>query len=234
MFNINIIAEPGLQKDFPEESLSFVREKSNINESTSNAETKEPKKNINNLIYYVYAWSILVIMIFSMLAISLNTKAFSPNFVLNQVIDLIIESEYKNELNLAEAQFNYDNVRVTLSSNQLQPLQDFTLGFRKEDKIPFKLYQKNNFSYVSLNFPWLSDKLGGSLKQLHQLASKTVFSNKIIINESGKNFELRGRSSDIISYLLQMAESGAIQKFIFSISHLESGEFYLKITTDQV
>jgi hypothetical protein len=74
---------------------------------------------------------------------------------------------------------------------------------------------------------------GGSLKQLHQLATKTVFSNKIIINETGKNFELRGRSSDIISYLLQMAESGAIQNFIFSVYHLDSGQFYLKITTDQ-
>jgi hypothetical protein len=149
------------------------------------------------------------------------------------VIDLIIESEYVNELHLSEAKFRVDNVKVTISSSDLMPLQNFTLGYRKEDKIPYELFQKNRFNYVSLNFPWKGNKKGGTLKQLRQLASNTVFSNKIIISESDNIFELRGRSSDIISYLLQMAKSGAIQNFIFSVYHLDSGQFFLKIKTDQ-
>ena len=233
MFNINIIAEPGIQKDFPQESLSFIKEKKDIDRLSSVYNSSDSKK-MKWPIYFVYAWSILVITIFLILGMNFNANKFSPNFVLNQVIDLIIESEYMKELNLLEAQFSSDNVKVTMSSDRLQPLQDFTLRFRREDEIPYELFQKNKFNYVSLNFPWMTYRQDGSLKQLHQLATKTVFSNKIIINETGKSFELRGRSSDIISYLLQMAESGAIQNFIFSVYHLDSGQFYLKITTDQV
>ena len=232
MFNINIIAEPGIQKDFPQESLSFIKEKKDI-DRLSSVYSSSDSKNMKWPIYFVYAWSILVITIFLILGMDLNANKFSPNFVLNQVIDLIIESEYMKELHLSEAQFSSDNVKVTMSSDRLQSLQNFTLGFRKEDGIPYELFQKNNFSYVSLNFPWMTFRESGSLKQLHQLATKTVFSNKIIINETGKDFELRGRSSDIISYLLQMAESGAIQHFTFSVYHLDSGQFYLKITTDR-
>lgn len=233
MFNINIIAEPGMQKDFPQESLSFIRAKNDLDKLSPIDSAAGSNNSMNWAQYFVYAWSILVITIFLILGINLNTNQFSPNFVLNQVIDLIIESEYMKELHLSEAQFSSNKIKVTISSNQLQPLQDFTLRFRKEDEIPYELYRKNKFNYVSLNFPWMADREGGSLKQLHQLATKTVFSNKIIINETGENFELRGRSSDIISYLLQMAESGAIQNFIFSVYHLDSGQFYLKITTDQ-
>jgi len=108
------------------------------------------------------------------------------------------------------------------------------LGYRKEDKIPYEIFRKNEINYVSLNFPWQGNKKGGSLETLKSLATKTVFSNKISINTSGNNFELHGRSSDIISYLLQMADNGLIQKFILSVYHLESGQFYLKIKANQV
>ena len=55
------------------------------------------------------------------------------------------------------------------------------------------------------------------------------FVNDISINYTNSQFELQGRSSDIISFLLQMAENGLIQQFILSIQHLESGRIYLKI-----
>ena len=141
MFNINIIAEPGIQKDFPQESLSFIKEKKDIDRLSSVYNSSDSKK-MKWPIYFVYAWSILVITIFLILGMNFNANKFSPNFVLNQVIDLIIESEYMKELHLSEAQFSSDNVKVTISSDQLQPLQNFTLGFRREDKIPYELFQK--------------------------------------------------------------------------------------------
>jgi len=116
----------------------------------------------------------------------------------------------------------------------LSALQNFTLGYRKEDNIPYEIFRKNDINYVSLNFPWEGNKKGGSLETLKALATKTVFSNKISIKFTDNNFELRGRSSDIISYLLQMADNGLIQKFTLSVYHLESGQFYLKVQANQV
>ena len=88
-------------------------------------------------------------------------------------------------------------------------------------------------SYVSLNFPWEGSKKGGDMEVLKSLAAKTVFSNKISINYTDHYFELQGRSSDIISYLLQMAETGLIQKFTLSVLHLESGRFFLKVQVNE-
>ena len=50
-----------------------------------------------------------------------------------------------------------------------------------------------------------------------------------MVTFTDNEFGLQGRSSDIISYLLQMADNQLIQKFILSVHHLESGRFYLKV-----
>ena len=149
--------------------------------------------------------------------------------VLNQVIDLIVESGYMKDLQLADAYFESDNVRVTISAGELSSLHNFTRGYRKEDKIPYEIFRRNETNYVSLKFPWEGDKNGGDIKALKSLLAKTVFSNKININFTDNEFELHGRSTDIISYLLQMADNGLIQKFTLSVHHLESGRFYLKV-----
>ena len=87
---------------------------------------------------------------------------------------------------------------------------------------------------MSLNFPWEGDKTGGNIEALKTLADKTIFSNKISSSFSENEFELQGKSSDIISYLLQMADNGFIQKFTLLVLHLESGGFYLKVRINEI
>ena len=77
--------------------------------------------------------------------------------------------------------------------------------------------EKNKINYMTLNFPWEGDKKAGDIETLKTLAEKTVFSNKISISFTDNEFELHGRSSDIISYLLQLADNGLIHEFILSI-----------------
>ena len=183
----------------------------------------------------IYAWAVSVIIIIGSTGMFMNPEPkISPDMVLNQVVDLIIESGYFKDLQLSEAHFNSDYVKVTIAAGELSSLQNFTLGYRIEDNIPYEIFRKDEINYVSLNFPWEGNKKGGSIETLKSLATKTVFSNKISINSSGNNFELYGLPSDIISYLLQMADNGLIQKFTLSVYHLESGQFYLKVQTNQV
>lgn len=234
MFSPNFIAEPGIQKKTSEESWSFLQNKEELIVEEPPAEPTEKIQNTKAKIA-IYTWAACVLLVIAWAGLFMNPKPnISPDMVLNQVVDLIIESGYMKELQLAEAHFNSDYVQVTITANELSALQNFTLGYRKEDNIPYELFRKNNINYVSLNFPWVGNKKGGSLETLKALATKTVFSNKISINFSGNNFELHGRSSDIISYLLQMADNGLIQKFTLSVFHLESGQFYLKVQANQV
>jgi len=234
MFNPNFIAEPGIQKETSDACWSYLQKKVEVISEEPVKKTVEKNKNTKAKLA-IYAWAVSVIIIIASTGIFMNPEPkISPDMVLNQVVDLIIESGYFKDLKLSEAHFNSDYVKVTIAAEELSSLQNFTLGYRIEDNIPYEIFRKDEINYVSLNFPWEGNKKGGSIETLKSLATKTVFSNISYINSSGNNFELYGRSSDIISYLLQMADNGLIQKFTLSVYHLESGRFYLKVQTNQV
>ncbi|MDP6133132.1 MAG: hypothetical protein QF856_00885 [Candidatus Marinimicrobia bacterium] len=234
MFNPNFIAEPGIQKETSDACWSYLQKKVEVISEEPVKKTVEKNKNTKAKLA-IYAWAVSVIIIIASTGIFMNPEPkISPDMVLNQVVDLIIESGYFKDLKLSEAHFNSDYVKVTIAAEELSSLQNFTLGYRIEDNIPYEIFRKDEINYVSLNFPWEGNKKGGSIETLKSLATKTVFSNISYINSSGNNFELYGRSSDIISYLLQMADNGLIQKFTLSVYHLESGGFYLKVQTNQV
>ena len=234
MFDINFISEPGIQIENSDASWSFLhKRKSNEKETLQKTAITEIKTINSNWNYYTYAMYALLLIVGLILYFK-PRSTINPDIVLNQVVDLIIESGYMKDIQLVEAHFMHRSVIVTITANQLTSIQNFTQGYRREDNIPFEIFQKNNMNFVSLNFPWEGGKKGGDMKILQSLAAKTVFSNKISINYTNNQFELQGRSSDIISYLLQMADSGLIQKFTFSVLYLESGRFYLKAQVLQV
>ena len=229
MFDLNFISKPGIQVESSEASWSFLQKSiAPKTESATKPSVVGLKKSGANWKYYKIAASAIIIIAVIGLLVNSQPKV-SEDMVLNQVIDFIVESDYMKDLQLAEVHFNTDLVTVTITATELDFLQDFILGYQKEDKISYEIFQKNKLNYVSLNFLWEGDKKGGDIASLKTLADKTVFSNKISISFTDNEFELQGRSSDIISYLLQMADNGLIQKFTLSVLHLESGKFNLKV-----
>ena len=229
MFDLNFIAEPGIQAESSEASWSFLP-KSTVPETESapkSSVVESEKSGVNWKYYNIVASAIIIIAVIGLLVNS--QPKVSEDMVLNQVIDFIVESDHMKDLQLAEVHFNTDLVTVTITATELDFLQDFILGNQKEDKISYEIFQKNKLNYVSLNFLWEGAEKGGDIASLKTLADKTVFSNKISISFTDNAFELQGRSSDIISYLLQMADNGLIQKFTLSVLHLESCRFYLKV-----
>ena len=228
MFDLNFIAEPGIQAESSEVSWSFLQKSTEPEtESVSKASVVGSKKSGANWKYYKIASAIIIIAVIGLLVNS--QPKVSHDMVLNQVIDFVVESDYMKDLQLAEVHFKPDLVTVTITATELDFLQNFILGYQKEDKISYEIFQKNKLNYVRLNFLWEGDKKGGDIASLKTLADKTVFSNNISISITDNEFELQGLSSDIISYLLQMADNGLIQKFTLSVLHLESGRFNLKV-----
>jgi len=234
MFNLNFISESGLQKKISDASWSYLH-KRNESDSDDQAYTQNVKKSFtikNSLKYYIIAFSILSFFVFVEI-MNIYYSNVKPDMILNQVIDIIVESGYIKDLQLYEANFSSDKVQVLIRSRDYESVQKLTQGYHLENEIPYEMFQKGNYSYLSLLLPWEGKKRGGDLKTLQSLATKTVFSNKITITSTENEFQIFGRSSDIISYLLQMADTDQIQKFSFSVYHLETGEFNLKIKLDQ-
>ena len=191
MFDLNFITEPGIQTENSDASWSFLHKRKTVDDTviqqTSNIETNTARSNRK---YFIYVVCVLIIIVGFIFYIK-PRPTVSPDMVLNQVVDLIIESGYMKDLQLVKAQFMPNSVKVTITSNQLISVQNFSKGYRREDNIPFEIYQKNNRSYVSLNFPWEGGKKGGDMEILKSLAAKTVFSNKISINYTDHQFELQ-------------------------------------------
>ena len=234
MFDLNFISEPGIQTESSEASWSFLQR---ITEPETKSAPKSAvvgsKKSGENWKYYNIAATAIIIIAVIGLLVNSQPKV-SEDMVLNQVIDFIVESDYMKDLQLAEVHFNTDLVTITITATELDFLQDFILGYQKEDKISYEIFQKNKLNYVSLNFPWEGEKKGGDIETLKTLADKIVFSNNISISIRDDEFELQGSYSDIISYLLQMANNGLIQKFSLLVQHLESGIFYLKVGSNKI
>ena len=108
MFDLNFIAKPGVQTESAVASWSFLQKRKEY-------ETEEAPK------YYVmgskksganwenYGIAAFAIIIFAFIIMFINSPPkVSQSLVLNQVIDLIIESDYMNDLQLAEAHFKSD------------------------------------------------------------------------------------------------------------------------------
>ena len=233
MFDLNFIAEPGIQTESSEASWSFLQRRTESEtKSAPKSAVVGSKKSGENWVYYKIALSAIISIAVIGLIVNSQPKV-SEDMVLNQVIDFIVESDYMKDLQLAEVHFKPNLATVTITASKLNFLQDFILGYQKEDKISYEIFQKNKLNYVSLNFLWEGDKKGGDIASLKTLADKTVFSNKISISFTDNEFELQGQSSDIISYLLKMADDGLIQKFTLSVLHLESGRFNLKVRVNK-
>ena len=233
MFNINFIGKSGIQKEQSDASWSYIHKRETTIPPQNNSNNSKYKL-LNNYKWKYYILSLLII-IFIIFIELLNVRytKINPDMVLNQVIDMIVESGYLKEIELDKAIFSLDRVEVIIRSRDFTNVHNLTQGYRVKNIIPYEMYTKNEYSYLSLAFPWEGNNKGGKLITLESLAKKTVFSNKIKIVSKNDVFQINGRSSDIISYLLQMADSDQIQKFSFSVVHLDTGEFNLTINLNK-
>ena len=113
MFEINFISEPGFQKETSDACWSFL---DNQSENDIKGETiiSSPKSFLmqqNSWKNYVYVLLILC-LIALMSIINIRYLQINTDFMLTQVIDLIIKSDYVNNLQFEEAALLRDKIRL--------------------------------------------------------------------------------------------------------------------------
>ena len=135
MFDLNFIAEPGIQAESSEVSWSFLQTNTGPEtESVPKDSVVGSKKSGANWKYFnIAATAIIIIGVIGLLVNS--QPKVSEDMVLNQVIDFIVESDHVKDLQLAEVHFKPDLVTVTITATELDFIQDLILGYQKEDKI---------------------------------------------------------------------------------------------------
>jgi len=231
MFELNFISEPGIQNKNSDASWSFLYKRS---ETDKNGESNSKQFQTFSTKQNRWKKSVFIPIIIGFIAIILilnirYTKSVPDVVVLNQVIDLINESGYLKNLQLEEANFSMNLVKVTIRSEDFNAIQSLSHSHRIENEIPYEIYKKGKYSYLHFIFPWEGKEKGGDITILQSMANKTVFSNKTSIKHTEDIFEIQGESSDIISFLLQMAANEQIQKYNFSVFHNDSDQFNLVV-----
>ena len=228
MFDLNFISEPGMQNETSDASWSFLSKKSDpeINEESGSNHSKDSLIHQHSWKNYVIVLSILGFIAIVSILNSRYTQV-KPDLVLNQVIDLIVESDYIKNLQLVEAIFSTDQVKVTIRSEDFSTIQSLSRSYSMENELPCEIYQKGKYSYLNLIYRWKGNKHSGSINILQSMADKIVFSKEASINHTEDIFEIQGEASDIISFLLEMAENKQIQNFNLSVSHDDFEQFNL-------
>ena len=228
MFDLNFISEPGIQNETSDANWSFLSKKSvpEIKGESGSTHSKVPLFHHNSWKNYVFVLSILGFIAIVSILNSPYTQV-KPDLVLNQVIDLIVESDYIKNLQLVEAIFSTDQVKVTIRSKDFSVIQSLSRGYSMENELPYEMYQKGKYSYLNLIFRWKGNQKSGDINILQSMADRIVFSKEASIIHTEDIFEIQGEASDIISFLLEMAENKQIQKFNLSVSHDDIEQFNL-------
>ena len=228
MFDLNFISEPGIQNETSDANWSFLSKKSEpeIKGESGSNHSQVSLLHRNSWKNYAFVLSILGFIAIVSILNSPYTQV-KPDLVLNQVIDLIVESDYIKNLQLVEAIFSTDQVKVTIRSEDFSVIQSLSRGYSMENELPYEMYQKGKYSYLNLIFRWKGNQQSGDINILQSMADKIVFSKEASINHTEDIFEIQGEASDIISFLLEMAENKQIQKFNLSVSHDDIEQFNL-------
>ena len=220
-----------MQNNISDDSWSFLQKQNETDKSVESDLQQEKLASMKNNSWKNYVFVLTILGLIAVISI-LNSRYTQgkPNLlVLNQVIDLIDECSYIKTLQLKEANFSTDQVKVTIRSENFTDIQALSQDYRMENEIPYEMYQKGKYSFINLIFPWSGSEKGGDISVLESIREKIVLSNKTSFHHTEDIFEILGNASDIISFLLQMAENNQIQKFNFAVFHKDSVQFNLKV-----
>jgi len=228
MFNLNFISNPGIQIKDSNASWSYVIQEDNskLNEKLDIYNSKILSKKNST---WIYLLAFFVIIISILVVAKFSSPTMKSNIVLNNVIDIIVESEHNMILQLVEVNFLLDKAEILIRSEKTKDIQLVLEEYYLQKHILYELYQKGEYNYISIVFPWKIDITKQDVSNFDTIMKKTRFSNLIISSSNETGIEIQGKSTDIISFLLYMAESNQIQNYYYSIFYNEYDNFKLKI-----
>ena len=226
MFDINFISKSGIQNEKSDEKWSFLKGKIIIPEDKENKNIIIKTSLFNNEVWKSY---LLVLIGFGLIFIMsiMNTQSvnFNSDFFLNQVLDLMIESDYSNEFNLKNIEFNQNQIFLLIELVDVSTIHDMENIYALSEKVSYEIYKKDSMNYLNILFPWNVSMEGGNFENIKSIMDKIIFSKEVIMEEVDNMIYFHANLSDIVTFLLNMAGDNQIQKFSFSISQNQLNDY---------
>ena len=232
MFEINFITEPGIQKDHKPSVWSYISQKNSIQKSqkSNNPNIKTSRFNKFNIISWLFLGSFL--LLFFVYIIGDNFKKdqnLEKNKIINQIVDLIVESSYIDNFDLEKINFIDNRVKFIIKSKKQQNLQLIQLGFPWNQNTNYQIYKKFDNYFLSFKLPWINKTSKHDMSPIEKITQTTILSNKVELDISKNKIILNGLSSDIISFILKMVDNNIIDEYKLELVHIHNNKFQLKV-----
>ena len=164
-------------------------------------------------------------LVFIMSIINTYPVDYDSEKILNQVLDLMINSDYSNEFNLKKIEFNQNQIFLLIELANLSTIHDMENLYASNEKTSYKIYNKDSINYLSILFPWNVYVEGSDFENVKSIMDKIIFSKEVSMEESDDMIYFHAKLSDIVTLLLNMTDDNQIQKFSFSISHNQLNDY---------
>ena len=226
MFDINFISNSGMQNEESDEKWSFLKEKIIIPEDKENKNVIIKTSLFDNEVWKSYL-SVLIGfgLIFIMSIMNTQPVNFDSEKILNQVLDLMIDSDYSKEFNLKNIEFNQNQIFLLFELVDVSTIHDMENIYALSEKISYEIYKKDSINYLNILFPWNVSLEGGNFENIKSIMDKIIFSKEVVVEEVDNMIYFHAKLSDIVTFLLNMTDDNQIQKFSFSISQNQLNDY---------
>ena len=230
MFDLNFISNPGFKEKPSNETWSYFKQEEIVDHGRKDKVVKERISLFNNeklKNYFLLLFSFGLIFIMSFL--NSSSTQFDFKNVIEDVLDLMIISEYKKDFDLQKMEFSSQNISMLFSLDDISNIYQFEKINNLSEEAFFEVYNKNSINYVNILFPWfvLSEKT--SIEDAKLFIDEMIFSKKIIINQNNEMIYFHSTLSDVVTFLLNMLEKKQINKNNILISRDGNGDYQLSL-----
>ncbi len=226
MFDINFISKPGIKNTKSDEMWSFLKEKIMSSGDKENKSLLKKTSLFDNEVWKNYMLVVIgICLVFIMSIMNTHSVDYDSEKILNQVLDLMINSDYSDEFNLKKIEFNQNQILLLIELANFSTIHGMQNLYDSNEKTSYEIYNKDSINYLNILFPWNVYAEGSNFENVKSIMDKIIFSKEIAMEESDEMIYFHAKLSDIVTLLLNMTDDNQIQKFSFSISHDQLNDY---------
>ena len=227
MFDINFISKPGVKKHPSKDAWSFLKKNKLVDDEKKEKIVVKKTPIFDNEIFKNYFLLFISFgLIIALSFMNMSSSKFDSEVILEQVLDLMINTEYMDDFNLKEIEFNQKKILMLIELTNISIIHEME---KLNEELSFEVYKKGSRNYLSILFPWSISGEGKNVGIIKSFMDEIIFSKEIIMKENDEMIYFYAKSSDMITFLLNMAENNQIQKFNFLISQHENNDYKLAL-----
>ena len=238
MFNINLLSSPGVQSDIENtHSVTFIKEKVELKQTPELNIKHHRSINTESRSLYLFIVGILLVLVLifynyktgviSELSNKLIKSEITQDEIMDLMINIIIES--KSNYIIHEMSFTDGELNMILNAKDHQKLEKVVQLCSIHNESNIKIIGNGNEYSIISSLPWNlnTNKLQNISEDLFLQKIKPAKGVRVKVNQN--YIEVIGKPKDIVSVILQMANTGILYNLEMNITSFQKDSLLFKL-----